>query len=156
MKFGFALLCAFFAVCALSCRSREVYLGNAPKFEIGGGGSIHHPPDYLVRGQPANMALELSVWGEGTGTIRERYKNVSIHYKTDRQNDYVAMLMTIDKVETNTLTYKCIIPPQATLDGDTFHYYFDELFDGHYGRRDEEPVPILDGIQESPDKGSGH
>jgi hypothetical protein len=112
-----------------------------PGFEIGGGGSVHHPPEKIIVNQPTKLAIELVVWGEGSGKMSERWKDVKCHYRVG-PNDWAAIDMTVESEQKEKITFVCTIPPQQKA-GVKLEYYFDMLFDGHYNKESSHFVPIV-------------
>jgi hypothetical protein len=113
-----------------------------PGFEIGGGGSTHIPPSVITYGKATDIKLELSVWGEGSGKMSERWKAVRLHYKTDRDTQLYSIPMHLDKEEAKRIYFSCRIPPILDPNAQSITYYFDMIFDGQYNKQDEGPVPI--------------
>lgn len=110
--------------------------------EIGGGGSNHQPPAQVIYGSPTELQLELSVWGEGAGSMSQRWKDARCHYRSDTEEQFHTVSMRIEREEPKRVSFTCQIPaiidPRAT----SVSYYFDLLFDGHYTKREEKPLPI--------------
>jgi hypothetical protein len=133
----FILILMFISV-LISCRP--------PGFEIGGGGSIHHPPASIKEGVSTKITLELSVWGEGgSRNISDRYKDVNFNYRIVGDEMYTTISMKPLLVEKKRIIYVCELPPlKSKYRIDTFvEYYFDEMFDGHYNKREEKPIKII-------------
>ena len=104
-------------------------------FEIGGGGSTHHPPDRFVAGEPTKLELELSVWGEGSGRMSERWTQVMCHYRIADDASYTAVPLKPRTEMRNRIFFTCTIPPQSAA-GSTIEYYFTMVFDGHASKRE--------------------
>lgn len=113
-------------------------LGCGP--DIGGGGSVHIPPEIIRVGEPTVIKLELSVWGQGYGKISKRYTKVQCHYKNDMNNDFKTIDMVLTQENSKTALFICTLPPFRT--SGQLEYYFTMLLDGHENRRDEKPIPI--------------
>jgi len=113
-----------------------------PGFEIGGGGSTHTPPKELIYGKDTDIKLELSVWGEGSGKMRDRWKDVTFHYKTNLDFQFRSIPMHPDKEEHKRIYFSCKLPPIKDVNAQSVTYYFDMLFDGHYNKHEEGPIPL--------------
>ncbi len=112
-----------------------------PGLEIGGGGSTHIPPERISLGEPTTLKLELSVWGEGSGAMSKRWKDVRCHYRIVGAETYASLDMVIHEAKKDTIVFACTVPPQQNP-GSTLEYYFDMMFDGHYNKREGGLVKI--------------
>jgi hypothetical protein len=110
-------------------------------FKIGGGGTIHIPPDHIQLGEPTSLILELRVWGEGNSDISKRWSEVNCVYKISDSNIYASIAMSIIESDTHKIVYSCMIPPQFKK-GHKIEYYFETRFDGKYSRREGAVIPI--------------
>ncbi len=128
-----------------------VFLFSGCKPPIGGGGSVHHPPEYIESGKPTKLELELSVWGAGSKDVTKRSKKVTCHYRIVGQDKFISLPMKVSKVMEDEAIYECFLPAFEEKDGNSVEYYFDEYFDGHYNKRPEEVVPIKDKVQDPND-----
>ena len=136
--------CIILSVSMLGCSCRP------PGFEIGGGGSVHIPPDRILQGQHTPLHLELSVWGEGSGTMSKRWKEVKCHYRAAGTEAYVTLNMTAQSEDKKKILFTCTIPPQDAV-GSTVEYYFDMLFDGHYNKREGGQIRIEPSPNKAPE-----
>ena len=127
------LILFLFVTMTASCRP--------PGFEIGGGGSTHNPPANIIQGEPTTLTLELYIWGEGSGKMSKRWKDVKCHYRIEGTGTYTILDMAIYEEKNDTIAFTCTIPPQQS-DGLKLEYYFDMVFDGHYNRREGGSVKI--------------
>ena len=134
------------AACFLLVQAVFVCACISHSFEIGGGASVHHPPEFVIRGQPVQLTLTQEVWGEGSGAMSKRYRKVTCHYKTDTRTDFQSVSMVIERELTEEITWSCVLPVDATQCGHMLEYYFDYTFDGHKNDYPVDPIPILDGL----------
>ncbi|MCB9913458.1 MAG: hypothetical protein H7A46_21455 [Verrucomicrobiales bacterium] len=114
-----------------------------PGFEIGGGGSEHHAPTQIRFAEPTELTLVLPAWGEGKGAMRDRFREVRCHYKTDVDKGFRTVTMRVAREESTSITFSCDLPPIVEANANTVTYYFDMRFDGHYHRRKQEAIPIV-------------
>ena len=121
-------------LCVTGCRP--------PGFEIGGGGSVHIPPEKILIGKPTTLELELSVWGEGSGEISDRFADVKCNYQIEGDANLITIPMTVKNKQKTKVIFVCTIPP-TKKQGYRLKYYFDWLFDGHYNKREESSIPIV-------------
>ena len=110
----------------------------------GGGGSVHHPPDHIVAGQPTTLKLSFSVWGSGSGDLAKRYTKILCHYRKSGEGEFQSVPARITSSDQKRMTVEFIVPPQgASPTSASLEYYFDFLFDGHANSRRHEVVPIV-------------
>jgi hypothetical protein len=103
---------------------------------------MHLPPACIVQGEPTQIEIEFSVWGQGTGKMSQRWTEVRCHYRLVGEKDYATIPMRPIAEEETKIRFAGTIPPQERV-GAYLVYYIDELFDGHYNRRNERPIPIV-------------
>ena len=108
----------------------------------GGGGTVHHPPKIIEAGKPTVLRLELSVWGSGWGDMRDRFTSVTCHYRLVGEARFKSISMKAVSVESDRMFMECTLPSFEREAGTAVEYYFDKKFDGHYGRRATETVPL--------------
>lgn len=138
IQYKYLILILMFNFVLISCRP--------PGFEIGGGGSIHHPPASIKEGVPTKITLELSVSGEGGDrNILDRYKDVKFNYRIVGDEIFTAISMKPILLEKKRIIYECDLPPLKLKSrvNAFVEYYFDMMFDGHYNKREEKPVKII-------------
>ena len=128
-----------------------LFLISGCRPEIGGGGSVHHPPEYIETGKPTKLELELSVWGEGNQDVTKRYKEVACHFRIVGKDGFIWMPMMVSenmKGEGKAI-YECYLPAFSEKDSNSVEYYFDMYFDGIYNKDPNVTVvPIRDTLQE--------
>lgn len=142
-KFGEMKLMRWIQAC-LSCLM--VVMGasclSLTGFEIGGGGSRHWQPERIIPGQPTVLELELTVWGDGSGKMSKRWKQVKCHYRLVGTKQWTTISMTPKIEEEERIVFTCTLPPQDQVGG-AVEYYFDKMFDGYYNKdKDVRRVPI--------------
>ena len=110
---------------------------------VGGGGSEQYAPDVIETGKSAVVKLYVSVWGGG-GPIKDRYTDISLHYKLIGENVYKAVRSqaavlpdNYRKVASKTNqweAYEFSIPPYPNDVTGEIEYYIDLTFDGYSSR----------------------
>jgi hypothetical protein len=128
------------AACMI-CLIATIVACRPPGFEIGGGGTVHIPPDQIRLHQTTMLELELRVWGEGTGKMTKRFTDVNCYYRIAGTNDYTKIAMTVKQEDAKKVVFTCVIPPQNER-GKKIEYYFGMRFDGTYSRREGGCVPV--------------
>lgn len=108
-----------------------------------GGGSIHIPPPYIVSGKPTTLRLELTTWGNDSGSIQTRYTKIVCHYRTATDGPYTDLAMKPVQVEPKQLTVECQLPMFNAASGNAVEYYFDFHFDGVYNQRESPSKPFI-------------
>jgi hypothetical protein len=126
----------------LICLAFSSFIAGCGGGLAGGGGSYHTPPKAIRIGQPTALSVDFKAWGAGAGKLSTRYKNVLCHYRIVGSEVYSEIPMTPTSETPERLTVEGVIPPMAAKPGDQLEYYIDEMFDGHYNRQAEKPVPF--------------
>ena len=106
----------------------------------GGGGSVHVPPTVIQYGKPTILRYELSVWGGGDA--RKDYTNIRCHYKAANATSITAISGVIVSASDKRIIVQFQLPALSPSDGKYIEYYFDEIFDGKYNKRQMERVAL--------------
>ena len=122
-----------------------IFLISGCKPQIGGGGSVHHPPKYIESGKTTKLEMQLSVWGEGKSDVTKRYKDVTCHFRIEGKDKFANLPMEVSQIMENKAIYECLLPAFSIKDGNSVEYYFDMYLDGHYNKDPNFTiVPIID------------
>jgi hypothetical protein len=106
-----------------------LYLVCCGCFRVGGGGSDQVLPSVIEPGRPAEIRLELSVWGEG-GSIKGRYSNIELHYRIVGDVDYKQLYPQLLSSTSDREVYIFTLPPFPAGTTGYVEFYFELKLNG--------------------------
>lgn len=109
---------------------------------LGGGGSVHLPPDSVALGKEIRLHLELTSTGMRSGRLDRRYTKLSCHYYTDDKSAAGTVKGMPKNATDIRMDVEFTIPALQNAESKTLTYWFTFDFDSVPNQRSGGVVPI--------------